>query len=149
MPGLVKRAPPEGDIFESSVNLEESHYQLGFDEGFKDGVESGKVDGREVGLKNGFQAGEEIGFYTGCVDVWKAAVAVDDVGAFSPRAQRSIKQFAEKLLAYPLAHPEDERLQDLLEDIRVKFQAILSMLAVHLEYPGHPKSRDSVDDSDF
>ncbi|CAM6099327.1 unnamed protein product [Calypogeia fissa] len=148
MPGLVRRAPQEGDIFESSVNLEESHYQLGFDEGYKDGVESGKVDGREVGLKNGFQVGEEIGFYTGCVDIWKAAVAIDS-SAFSPRAQRSIKQFEEKLLAYPLSDPEDQRVQDLLEDIRVKFQAILSMLSIHLEYPGHPTSQDSVDGSEF
>jgi hypothetical protein len=148
MPGLVRRAREEGDIFESSVNLEESHYQLGFDEGFRDGVESVKVDGREVGLKNGFQVGEEIGFYTGCVDVWKAAVAVES-SAFSSRAQRNIKQLEEKLLAYPLSDPEDERIQDLLEDIRVKFQAILSMLGIHLDYPGHPKSEDSVDESAF
>jgi hypothetical protein len=89
--------------------LEESHYQLGFDKGYKDGVESSKVDGREVGLKNRFQVGEEIGFFTGCVEIWNVVVAIDS-STFSPRAQRSIKQFEVKLVVYSLLDPEDKRV---------------------------------------
>ncbi|BBN11841.1 hypothetical protein MPTK1_5g15180 [Marchantia polymorpha subsp. ruderalis] len=146
MPGLVRRDTEE-DIFESSLNLEGAHYQQGFEEGFADGIGAGREEGREVGLKSGFQVGEEVGFYSGCADLWRAAVEIDS-SAFSARAQRSIKQFQELLRAYPLSNPEDERVQDLLETIRVKFQALLSMLSIHLEYPGHPKAR-SADDASF
>lgn len=119
LPGLVRRASSEGDVFEYSLNVEESHYKLGFNEGYKDGVNAGEVDGRDVGLKNGFQVSEESWFYTGCVDIWKAAVAVYSI-AFSPRAERNLTQFEESLLGYPHCDQEDERVQELLENIQVK-----------------------------
>lgn len=128
----------EEDIFESSVNLEGSHLQQGFDDGFRDGVGIGKEEGREVGLKTGFELGEEIGFYRGCTDIWKATTE-KEASAFSARAQRNIRLLDEQLQAYPLLNPQDERLQDLLESLRAKFRAIMSMLSVHLDYEGSPK----------
>ncbi|KAL2633344.1 hypothetical protein R1flu_004823 [Riccia fluitans] len=115
-----------------------------FDEGFADGIEAGREEGREVGLKTGFEVGEEIGFYTGCADIWSATVDIDD-SAFSARARRSIKQLEELLRAYPLSNPEDERVTDSLDKIRLKFQAVLSMLSLQLDYPGHPKARSAED----
>jgi hypothetical protein len=47
----------EEDMFDSSVNLEGSHLQQGFEVGFRHGVVGGKDEGREVGLKTGFGAG--------------------------------------------------------------------------------------------
>ncbi|KAL3694369.1 hypothetical protein R1sor_008020 [Riccia sorocarpa] len=137
MPGRP-RGDTREDIFESSLNLEGSHYQEGFDEGFADGIQAGREEGREVGLKTGFQVGEELGFYTGCVDLWSATLDID-ASVFSARARRSIKQLEELLSAYPLSDPEDERVTELLDKIRLKFQAILSMLSLQLDYPGHPK----------
>jgi hypothetical protein len=61
MPVLVRQMrehdEEEEDIFDSSVNLEGSHLQQGFEDGFRDGVVVGKDEGREVGLKTGFELG--------------------------------------------------------------------------------------------
>ncbi|CAM6026193.1 unnamed protein product [Sphagnum balticum] len=51
MPVLVRQMrehdEDEEDIFDSSVNLEGSHLQQGFEDGFRDGVVAGKDEGRE------------------------------------------------------------------------------------------------------
>lgn len=128
----------EEDIFESTVNLEGSHLQQGFDDGFRDGVELGKAEGREVGLKTAFELGEEIGFFRGCVDIW-IAVTRTDPSAFSPRAQRNIRVFDKQLQEYPLQNPQDERLQDSLDSLRSKFRLIMSLLSIQLDYKGLAK----------
>ncbi len=145
---MRERDEEEEDIFDSVVNLEGSHLQQGFDDGFRDGVAAGKEEGREVGLKTGFELGEEIGFYRGCCDVWKAAIEKDANAFFSARAQRNVRQFDEQLISYPLLNPQDERLQDLVDTIRAKFRAIMSMLSIHLDYEGYPK-RNLADDASF
>jgi hypothetical protein len=45
------------DIFVSSVHLEGSHLQQGFEDAFRDGVVAGKNEVREVGLNTGFELG--------------------------------------------------------------------------------------------
>ncbi|CAM6048486.1 unnamed protein product [Sphagnum compactum] len=59
MPVLVRQMrehdEKEEDIFDSSVNLEGSHLQQGFEDGFRDRVVAAKDEGREVGLKTGIQ----------------------------------------------------------------------------------------------
>lgn len=136
MPGAERQETE--DIFESAVNLEGSHLQQGFDDGFRDGVELGKAEGREVGLKTGFELGEEIGFFRGCVDIWNAVVKADST-AFSPRAQRNIRVFDQQLQDYPLQNPQDERLQDSLDSLRSKFRLIMSLLSIQLDYKGLAK----------
>jgi hypothetical protein len=141
MPGQVEQKrvqSEEDDIFESTVNLEHSHLQQGYEDGFQDGVSLGKVEGREVGLKTGFELGEEIGFFRGCADLWNAVLQKDST-AFSARAIRNIRQFDLQLKSYPLQNPHDESLQESLDLLRVKFRAIKSMLSVHLDYEGSPK----------
>jgi hypothetical protein len=139
MPGRERQiTQKEEDIFESTVNLEGSHLQQGFDDGFQDGVELGKVEGREVGLKTGFELGEEIGFFRGCVDIWNA-VLHKEPSVFSPRAQRNIRVFDKQLQDYPLQNPQDERLQDSLDSLRSKFRLIMSLLSIQLEYKGLAK----------
>lgn len=142
MPGpdrqIREKEEEEEDIFESTVNLEGSHLQQGFDDGFRDGVGLGKVEGREVGLKTGFELGEEIGFFRGCVDIWNA-VLQKEPSAFSPRAQRNIRVFDKQLQDYPLQNPQDERLQDSLDSLRSKFRLIMSLLSIQLDYKGLAK----------
>ncbi|CAN6453406.1 unnamed protein product [Victoria cruziana] len=126
-----------GDIFESSLNLEERHLQEGYDEGYDDGLASGREEGREVGLKVGFEVGEELGFYKGCVEVWKTAFEICPDG-FSARVQRNVKQMAELIERYPILEPENEGVQDLMDALRTKFKAVSAMLSVRLEYQGFP-----------
>jgi flagellar biosynthesis/type III secretory pathway protein FliH len=60
------------DIFDSSLNLEETHFKEGYNEGYSQGLMSGKEEAEQTGLKMGFEIGEELGFYRGCVDVWNS-----------------------------------------------------------------------------
>ncbi|CDP04796.1 unnamed protein product [Coffea canephora] len=129
------------DIFDSSLNLEETHLKEGYNEGYADGLVSGEEEGRLVGLKTGFEVGEELGFYRGCIDVWNSAIRVDS-NCFSSRVVRSIKQMEELLNKYPISNPEDESVSDVMDSLRLKFRAICATLNVKLEYNGYPKSSD-------
>ncbi|XP_027181518.1 protein LTO1 homolog [Coffea eugenioides] len=129
------------DIFDSSLNLEETHVKEGYKEGYADGLVSGKEDGRQVGLKTGFEVGQELGFYKGCIDVWNSAIQVDS-NCFSSRVVRSIKQMEELLSKYPISDPDDESVGDVMDSLRLKFRAICATLNVKLEYNGYPKSSD-------
>ena len=132
-------ANDSSDIFDSVVSLDDSHLHQGFDEGFRDGLASGRLEGREIGLRLGFQRGEEIGFYQGCTDIWKEAISRCP-NAFSVRCQKNIGLFVDqlKVMSPMLEDHRDERLQDMMEMIRARFRAILSMLSVHIHYEGYP-----------
>ena len=129
------------DIFDSSLNLEDSHFNEGFQEGYNDGLSSGKDEGREVGLKSGFEIGEELGFYRGCIDVWNSAIQLNST-CFSSRVQKSIKQMDDLVIKYPISDPENESVSDIMDSLRLKFRAICATLNVKLEYNGYPKASD-------
>ncbi|PIN23569.1 hypothetical protein CDL12_03715 [Handroanthus impetiginosus] len=120
------------DIFESSLNLEETHFKEGYDEGYADGLISGKEEGHQVGLKTGFEVGEELGFYRGCVDVWNSAIRVDPNWVSARLIQK-----------YPISEPENESVSDMMDSLRLKFRAICASLNVKLEYNGYPKASDA------
>ncbi|MBA0828866.1 hypothetical protein Goarm_013496 [Gossypium armourianum] len=115
------------DIFDSSLNLEETHYQEGYKEGYNHGVTTGEEEGKEVGLKTGFETGEELGFYKGCVDVWNSAIQIDPT-RFSTRVQKGIKQIQELIQKYPVMDPADESVQEIMEALRLKFRVIRAAL---------------------
>ncbi|GER41125.1 oral cancer overexpressed protein 1 [Striga asiatica] len=127
------------DIFASSLNLEETHLKEGYGEGHADGLIAGKEEGRQVGLKTGFEVGEELGFYRGCLDIWSSAVRVDP-DFVSDRIQRMIKQMDQLLEKYPILEPENERVSDMMDSLRLKFRAICASMNVKLEYDGYPKA---------
>lgn len=129
------------DIFDSSLNLEETHYQEGYKEGYNHGITTGEEDARQVGLKTGFETGEELGFYKGCVDVWNSAIQIDPT-RFSTRVQKGIKQMQELIQNYPVMDPENQSVQEIMEALRLKFRVIRAALGVKLEYDGYPKPKD-------
>lgn len=126
------------DFLESSVLLDETQYNEGYRDGYDDGLALGKEEGREVGLKLGFQVGEELGFYRGCVDIWKSVALVPE--ALSSRLQRSIEQLGKLVDEYPLYEPENEGIHEMMDAIRLKFRLISANLGVKLEYQGYTKS---------
>lgn len=132
------------DIFSSSINLEESHINEGYKDGYKDGLTLGKQEGYEVGLKHGFESGEELGFYRGLIDVWTSIIRVEPK-FFSTRVQKSIHQIQELLEKYPFMDHEDESKDDIINELRLKFRAICATLGVKLEYKGYPKLSDTHD----
>lgn len=126
------------DIFESSLHLEETHFEEGYSDGYKHGLVIGKEEAQQVGLRVGFEAGEELGFYRGCIEVWNFAIRVDQT-RFSDRIQKMIKQMEELVEKYPVFDPESESVQELMEALRLKFRAISATLGMKLEYNGYPK----------
>ncbi|KAL6136780.1 hypothetical protein ACLB2K_062075 [Fragaria x ananassa] len=130
------------DIFGESLNLEEIHIKQGFDDGHKDGLVAGKEEAKQVGLKVGFEVGEELGFYKGCVDVWNSAIRVDPT-RFSTRVQKGVRHMEELVERYPVMEPEDEKVQEIMEELRLKFKAVCASLGVKLEYNGYPRGSSS------
>ncbi|KAF7805895.1 protein LTO1-like protein [Senna tora] len=126
------------DIFDSSLNLEETHFNEGYDEGYKHGLIAGKEEAKQVGLKVGFEVGEELGFYRGCVDVWNSAIRVD------PN-----RQMEELIHKYPVMDPENLQVQEIMDNLRLKFKMICSSLRVRLDYHGYPKSTAEAKDIEF
>ena len=129
------------DFLEPTLALDETHYQEGYTNGYDDGLVSGKEEGRQVGLKNGFQAGEELGFYQGCLDVWMSVIRLDQ-DAFSARVRKYMEQLAALVSNYPLSDPEDEQLQGMMREIRLKFSVITGSLGAKLGYEGRPTSSE-------
>ncbi|XP_042490632.1 protein LTO1 homolog [Macadamia integrifolia] len=153
----AKQAPVDSnsnyneDIFDPSLNLEETHVKEGYKDGFQDGLVLGQQEGREVGLKVGFEVGEEIGFYRGCVDVWNSAIRAES-SCFTPHVQKNVKQMEDLIKLYPILDPENESVQDTLDSLRAKFKAVSASLAMSfssssmkLEYDGLRKSSGASD----
>jgi hypothetical protein len=132
----------------SSLLLDETGYQEGFRNGYADGLVSGKEDAREVGLKTGFQVGQELGFYQGCLHAWTSVCGID-LGVFSVRVNKHIEQMTALVRSYPMSDPEDEKVQDIMEKIRVKFRMITGTLGVRLDYEGRPWSTKKQDVEDL
>ncbi|KAK9225809.1 hypothetical protein WN943_010854 [Citrus x changshan-huyou] len=117
------------DIFDSSLNLEQTHLKEGYDEGYAHGLATGKEEAKDVGLKHGFETGEELGFYKGCVDVWNSAIRIAPT-RFSARLRKGIKQMEELIEKYPVNDPENESVQEIMEALRLKFRIIRAALAL-------------------
>ncbi|KAH9684811.1 Yae1 N domain-containing protein [Citrus sinensis] len=100
-------------IFDSSLNLEQTHLKEGYDEGYTHGLATRKEEAKDVGLKHGFETGEELGFY-------KASI-------------RQMDKLNEK---YPVSDPENENIQEIMEALKLKFRIIRAALGVKLEYDG-------------
>ncbi|CAN6196950.1 unnamed protein product [Urochloa humidicola] len=127
------------DFLEPSVLLEETHYGEGFRIGYAAGFVSGKEEGRKLGLNMGFQVGEELGFYQGCLDVWMAVAHINH-SAFSDRMKKNLEQMAALVSSYPIGNPENEQIQEIMGQIRLKFRIITASLGVKLEHEVQSKS---------
>ncbi|GJN24594.1 hypothetical protein PR202_gb12345 [Eleusine coracana subsp. coracana] len=134
------------DFLKSLVFLDETHYQEGFRDGYADGWPSGREEGRRVGLNMGFLVCQELGFYGGCLDVWTSVTRTDQ-SAFSDRVKKNIRQMAALVSTYPVYNPQDEGVQYIMEEIRVKFRIITASLGVKLQYEGRssPLNQDFED----
>ncbi|CAA6658235.1 unnamed protein product [Spirodela intermedia] len=134
-----------GDIFGSTLSLEEAHKEEGYRQGFDDGVAAGREEAEQLGIKHGFAIGEELGFYRGCVHIWEAAIGIDP-SAFTVRVRRGIRQIGELVEGYPMLDPENESTQDALEAIRLRFRAVTASLSLRLDFP---KSGDGSKATEF
>uniref|UniRef100_A0A061RQR4 Essential protein Yae1 N-terminal domain-containing protein n=1 Tax=Tetraselmis sp. GSL018 TaxID=582737 RepID=A0A061RQR4_9CHLO len=115
------------DIFDSAVDFELESYNAGKIAGYRDSQFAGFSEGRRIGSTKGFQIGNEIGYVTGCCKLWRQQ-AEKQPDLVPDRARRAVNKLLSQLLDFPLGDPEDEALQDKLNDVRGKFKAVLAML---------------------
>ncbi|XP_010536104.1 PREDICTED: oral cancer-overexpressed protein 1 homolog [Tarenaya hassleriana] len=135
------------DLFDSSLCLEDNHMKQGFEEGYEAGIMSGREDARHLGLKHGFETGELLGFYNGCSSVWNSALQLHPA-RFSSQVQKQLKEFQVLIDDYPLLDPEDENIDKIKDDLRVKFNMICASLGVskkNIEYRGYPKTSSALE----
>lgn len=64
------------DIFEAALNLEESSYASGFEQGVADGSHAGRVEGRIFGLEKGFDKFLDMGKLHGRTRVWSSRISL-------------------------------------------------------------------------
>ncbi|KAM3268160.1 hypothetical protein P3S67_031710 [Capsicum chacoense] len=127
------------DIFDSALNIEDTHYKEGYLEGYTDGLNSVKDEDNPGRAQNGVRSRRRIRFYRGCIEVWNAAILVEPT-CFSSRVQKSIKQMDELLRKYPFSDPENESAIDTIDSLRLKFRTICATLNIKLEYDGYRKA---------
>lgn len=127
------------DVFESAVDLEETHFAEGHQQGLEDGKKAGVTEGRELGLQKGWEIGQEVGFYAGCVQMWRQ-LQQRDPAAFPRRADKGMTTLETLTQTFPLTDPKDERMQSMMEDMRGKFKAVAAMLGVLEDYFPSQKS---------
>ncbi|KAG7674448.1 hypothetical protein Ndes2526B_g05177 [Nannochloris sp. 'desiccata'] len=118
-----------GDIFDSALGLEETHYQEGFDEGNKAGQLVGRQDGKALGIQKGFEVGHEIGYYTGCVQIWRQ-LGDRNKSFISARAEKAINALEDLVRSFPLGSPRDEGLQEKMDAIRGRYKTALALLGL-------------------
>ncbi|XP_039158516.1 protein LTO1 homolog [Eucalyptus grandis] len=137
-------ADTSSDILDSSLDLEEAHFREGYSDGHRHGVAAGREEGRQVGLKTGFETGEEVGLYRGCVGVRGSAIRADPT-RYSARVQKSVRTMEALLDGHPTTEPEDELVQEMVGDLRLKSRAVRASLGAKLENRGYLKGVDNED----
>lgn len=78
-------------------------------------------------------AGVEIGFYTGCVQMWRRLQAHDPT-IIPERAAKGVALLEELLASFPLEDATDERIQGLMEKIQGRFKAVASLMGNLQDY---------------
>ncbi|KAI3984676.1 hypothetical protein MKX01_039293 [Papaver californicum] len=136
MESLSINSPKNDDLDpRGSINsLDDTHRQEGIAAGYEDGLTliSGKENGNQVGLKLGFEVGAELRYYQGCLHVWNSAMKIEPT-IFSSRFQNNIKEMDELIKTYPVYDPENKKVQEFLNALRLKFKVISPTLFKKLE----------------
>lgn len=68
------------------------------------GRQAGHLDGKVLGVQKGFEIGHEIGFYSGCVQIWRQ-LGVKHPEFITARADKAIAALEEMLRSFPLDNP--------------------------------------------
>lgn len=66
---------------------------------------AGLADGKAMGLQKGWEIGHEIGYYRGCMQIWRQLA--DKSPAFmTARAEKAVKSLEDLLTTFPLGDPK-------------------------------------------
>ncbi|THU90508.1 DUF1715-domain-containing protein [Dendrothele bispora CBS 962.96] len=125
---------------EALVHLEETFYDVGYQDGFAHGRIHGLIEGRALGREKGFEMWDEIGFYEGFALVWQSTLAKN--GKQDERAYQHAKNLLNLVSRFPRVNPSNVRpagpasegdsadIPKLFRQIRSKYKALCSSVNV-------------------
>lgn len=65
---------------------------------------AGRQDGKALGIQKGFEVGHEIGYYAGCVHIWRQ-LGDKNKNSNSTRVEKAINALEDLLRSFPLGSP--------------------------------------------
>lgn len=105
------------------------------------GRTQGRLEGKSLGVYKGFDIGHEIGYYAGCLQIWKQ-LSDRQGNLLSARAIKALALLEEAVSKVPLHDPQDESLQDAMDTVKGKFKAAAALF-------GSPELGAGEDQSSF
>nr|XP_012556044.1 uncharacterized protein LOC101238018 isoform X2 [Hydra vulgaris]XP_047126463.1 uncharacterized protein LOC101238018 isoform X2 [Hydra vulgaris]XP_047126464.1 uncharacterized protein LOC101238018 isoform X2 [Hydra vulgaris]XP_047126465.1 uncharacterized protein LOC101238018 isoform X2 [Hydra vulgaris] len=114
--------------FDKIVFLENAIIQDGFNIGFSEGEKTAIEEGFLLGINKGKEIGKEIGFYKGLVTTFLLLTEDDLKG----KTLKIISKFKKQLDEFSF-DPQNESINDNLDEIRSKFKQISSILKINFE----------------
>ena len=102
---------------------------MGYSRGFSVGEETGWKDGYSFGVRKGAQIAAEVGFYQGFIHAWIMILERDE--SSKQRKLLALRTLLELTRNFPSNFQEEDCARKL-ENIRVKFKQIKSLLSSNL-----------------
>ncbi|CAL8472057.1 g11599 [Coccomyxa elongata] len=117
-----------GDFLDACLDLESQHIQEGHEQGKRDGMVAGYQEGKELGEQKGLEIGSEVGMYAGFCEALRELQQQQP--ALLERVEKQLATMEDIARKFPLDNPKDERMQDMMLDLRGKFKAIRAKLGL-------------------
>lgn len=122
------------DVFSDILLSEEHLNKKGYDEGYINGALNGNIEGYHLGYHRGAEIGSELGYYLGFVqchlDILRKYQAND-----SDKKIKSLLSLQCLIETYPTHNSELLDILKLLDDIRLQFRKVCSLLKLNANYP--------------
>lgn len=109
---------------DSSLQLEDSYYQSGFEEGVRDGQVHGLIEGRIYGSEVSYERFMSLGLLYGRMSVWRVQ------HASNPRVVKHLERVEDLLKRVPMDNSETKEGEDfesLMASIQGKMKVVASL----------------------
>ncbi|KAH9975082.1 hypothetical protein BGW80DRAFT_1158861, partial [Lactifluus volemus] len=118
---------------EQLVHLEQTFYDVGYQDGYAHGRLHGLIEGRALGAEKGFELWEELGFYEGVARLW-AAVSSTEANGTDGRGAHHASALIALIGRFPLQNPRPDAagvdMSAQLRLIRSRYKAMCASLGI-------------------
>ncbi|GAO46458.1 DUF1715-domain-containing protein [Saitoella complicata NRRL Y-17804] len=121
------------ELFDPLLNLEESFYKEGHEQGYNDGLIQGEIEGRRFGLENAYQRFRDLGIISGRCLLWRALLSspsssssgTDTVPA---KAEKQLARLESLLAQVPMENSEGGDFDTLWLKIKNKAKVVSTLV---------------------
>ncbi|XP_045467656.1 protein LTO1 homolog [Harmonia axyridis] len=118
------------DIFDDIFFAEEKIVEKSFEEGYKIGIEQENVEAYHLGYHRGAEIGAELGYYSSFIEYYQNFSKEKGIDV-TDRVLKTIITIQELIGKFPEDNDENTDLKESLNNIRVKFKLLCSLLKVN------------------